>query len=186
MRSINHLTSLVSLLPLSFALPHGRQVLHEFDLTELHGTFPTAGVYGTGPINSSLGVTITYPDPSSTNGSNLTTTCSYAWPASDGVGPTDWTTCEDPSVQWRLPTNGWSNYNNYRVEFYQTLTADGAGLDATHYLTVDPGVPSDPSAYLSCLQMGKFTPTICELDGPLSALQGPVVMYASEETERPN
>ncbi|KAI0432732.1 hypothetical protein F5Y09DRAFT_339287 [Xylaria sp. FL1042] len=186
MRAINSLTSIISLLPLALSIPHGRQVLHEFDLTGLYGSFPTAGVYGTGPINSSLSVTITYPDPSSTSGANLTTSCYYAWPASISPGPTDWTACEDPSVQWRLPSKGWTSYGNYRVEFYQTLTADGAGLDATHYLDVNPTMTNDPSAYLSCLQMGKFTPTICQLNGPLSALPGPVVMYASEETARPN
>ncbi|TGJ88467.1 hypothetical protein E0Z10_g331 [Xylaria hypoxylon] len=186
MRAISTITPIVSLLPLALSIPHGRQVLHEFDITELQGTFPTNGVYGTGPIDSSLSITVTYPDPSSTGGANLTTTCSYAWPASPGPGPTDWTVCQDPSVQWRLPTNGWTSYTNYRVELYQTLTADGAGLDATHYLTFSPGGASDPSAYLSCLQMGKFNPTRCQLNGPLSAHPGPVVMYASEETARPN
>ncbi|RWA12858.1 hypothetical protein EKO27_g2234 [Xylaria grammica] len=186
MRAISTLTPIVSLLPLALAIPHGRQVVHEFDLTELHGTFPTNGVYGTGPIDSSLSISVTYPDPSSDSGANLTTTCSTAWPASIGPGPTDWATCEDSSVQWRLPADGWSSYGNYRVELYQTLTDDGAGLDATHYLTFNPSTTSDPNAYLSCLQMGKFTPTICQINGPLSRVPGPVVMYASEETARPN
>ncbi|KAI1424315.1 hypothetical protein F5Y12DRAFT_462028 [Xylaria sp. FL1777] len=186
MRPISTLTPIISLLPLALAAPYGRRQLHEFDLNSLLGTFPTAGVYGTGPIDSSISITVTYPDPSSTSGANLTTSCSYAWPASIGPGPTNWTTCEDSSVQWRLPEKGWTAYNNYRVELYQTLTADGAGLDATHYLDVNPTTTSDPSAYLSCLQMGKFTPTICELNGPLSAHPGPVVMYASEETVMPS
>ncbi|KAI1359935.1 hypothetical protein F5Y08DRAFT_318346 [Xylaria arbuscula] len=180
------ITSLIPLLPLALALPHhSRQVTNEFDLTELHGTFPTSGVYGTGPIDSSLSVTVTYPDPSSTTGARLSTTCSYAWPASIGPGPTDWTTCTDASVQWRLPADSWTSYGNYRVEVYQTLTSDGAGLDASHQLVVAPGMSSNPDAYLSCLQMGKFTPTICQLNGPLSALPGPVVMSASEESVRP-
>ncbi|KAF2972546.1 hypothetical protein GQX73_g901 [Xylaria multiplex] len=186
MRAISNITPILSLLPLALSAPHGRQAVHEFDLTGLAGSFPTDGVYGTGPIASSLSITITYPDPSSTDGENLTTTCSYSWPSSTAPGPTDWTECQDSSVQWRLPTNGWTNRGNYRVELYQTLTADGAGLDATHYLTFNPGTPSDPNAYLSCIQMGKFTPTICQIDGPLSVVRGPVVMYASEETARPN
>ncbi|KAI1346732.1 hypothetical protein F5Y01DRAFT_265266 [Xylaria sp. FL0043] len=182
----NSLAPVISLLPLAMAMPHGRQVLHEFDLTGLYGSYPTSGVYGSGPIASSLSVTITYPDPSSTSGANLTTSCRYDWPASIAPGPTDWSVCADPSVQWRLPEKGWTNYANYRVEFYQTLTPDGAGLDATHYLDFDVGATNDPSAYLSCLQMGKFQPTVCQLNGPLSALPGPVVMYASEETARPS
>ncbi|KAK5625424.1 hypothetical protein RRF57_001140 [Xylaria bambusicola] len=125
MHAISSLTSIIALLPIALALPHGRQVVHEFDLTELYGTFPTNGPYGTGPIGSSLGITVTYPDPSSTDGANLTTTCSYYWPASVGPGPIDWTACEDPSVAWRLPANDWTSYGNYRVELYQTLTADG-------------------------------------------------------------
>ncbi|KAI0903225.1 hypothetical protein F4823DRAFT_308242 [Ustulina deusta] len=185
MRAINSLTPILSLLPLALSIPHGRQVIHEFDLTELHGSFPTPGVYGTGAIASSLSITVTYPDSSSTSGANLTTTCSYAWSASTGPGPTDWTACGDASVQWRLPTDGWSSDGNFRVELYQTLTADGAGLDATHYLTMNPGATSDPNAYLSCIQMGKFTPIICQINGQLSVLRGPVVMYASEETARP-
>ncbi|KAI0508736.1 hypothetical protein F5B22DRAFT_381828 [Xylaria bambusicola] len=184
MHAISSLTSIITLLPIALAMPHGRQVVHEFDLTELHGTFPSDGPYGTGPINSSLSIKVTYPDPSSTDGANLTTTCSYAWPASVSPGPIDWTACEDPSVAWRL--NNWTSSGNYRVELYQTLTADGAGLDASHQLTVAPGMPSNPNAYLSCLQMGKFTPTVCQINGPLSALPGPVVMYASEEAVRPN
>ncbi|KAI8626764.1 hypothetical protein F5Y19DRAFT_216313 [Xylariaceae sp. FL1651] len=186
MHALSTIISLIPLLPLAVAIPHKRQTTHEFDITALNGRFPTDGPYGTGPIASSLSITVTYPDPSSTSGANLSTTCSYAWPASIAPGPTDWTVCQDPSVQWRLPANGWTNSGNYRVEVYQTLTADGAGLDATHYLTQNPGVASDPNAYLSCLQMGKFTPDVCELNGPLSAHPGPVVMYASEETARPN
>ncbi|GAP90750.1 hypothetical protein SAMD00023353_5200880 [Rosellinia necatrix] len=186
MRVISSITAIIPLLSLGQSIPHGPRAVHEFDLTELHGSFPTDGVYGTGPIASSLSITVSYPDPSSNNGANLTTSCSYAWPASIAPGPTDWTTCQDPSVEWRLPEKGWTSYRNYRVELYQTLTADGAGLDATHYLTQNPATPSDPNAYLSCIQMGKFTPTICQLNGPLSALPGPVVMYASEETARPN
>ncbi|KAI3325319.1 hypothetical protein HD806DRAFT_472924 [Xylariaceae sp. AK1471] len=186
MHAFSSVASLLPLLTLGLALPHERRTTHEFDITALSGRFPTDGPYGTGPIDSSLSITITYPDASSTSGATLSTTCSYAWPASIAPGPTAWTVCQDPSVQWRLPTNGWTNFGNYRVEIYQTLAANGAGLDATHYLTVNPGVTSDPSAYLSCLQMGKFTPDICQLNGPLSAHPGPVVMYASEETAIPS
>ncbi|KAI0096636.1 hypothetical protein GGR51DRAFT_568306 [Nemania sp. FL0031] len=183
------LISIASVLPLiahAAALPHKRQTTYEFDITALNGRFPSDGPYGTGPIDSSLSITISYPDPASTSGSTLSTTCSYSWPASTPPGPTDWTVCQDPSVQWRLPADGWTNYGNYRVEVYQTLTSDGAGLDATHILTHNPGNRSDPNAYLSCIMMGKFNPEVCQLNGPLSVQPGPVVMYATEEAARPN
>ena len=51
---------------------------------------------------------------------------------------------------------------------------------------MNPGQTSDPNAYLSCLQMGKFQPSTCQLNGPLSVHPGPVVMYATEESARPN
>ncbi|KAJ8126590.1 hypothetical protein O1611_g7049 [Lasiodiplodia mahajangana] len=186
MHVLNSITYVLPLIAHAVALPHKRQTTYEFDITGLGGKFPTDGPYGTGPIDSSLSITISYPDPSSTSGATLSTFCSYSWPASIPPGPTDWTVCEDPSVQWRLPTDGWTNFANYRVEVYQTLTPDGAGLDATHYLTQNPSMPSDPNAYLSCLQMGKFNPELCQLNGPLSVHPGPVVMYATEETARPN
>ncbi|KAJ2987090.1 hypothetical protein NUW58_g4694 [Xylaria curta] len=186
MRTLGSIAFILPLLPLGLSIPHERQVAHEFNLTGLTGTFPTSGVYGTGPIDSSLSITVTYPDASSTNDASLTTTCSYGWPASIGPGPTNWTTCQDSSVQWRLPASNWKSFGNYLVELYQTLTPDGAGLYANHTLTFNPGDRSDPNAYLSCLQMGKFTPTFCRLDGPLSVVRGPVVMSASEETARPN
>jgi hypothetical protein len=209
MHAFNKLTPLLPLFHFALALPHEKRTSHEFDITSLSGKFPSTGPYGTGPIDSSLSITITYPNPS-VSGSNLSTTCSYAWPASVNPGPTDWTVCADPSVQWRLPADGWTSSRNYRVEIYQTLSTDGwvvmvtfmvlsqhgyrlltvvtcsTGLDATHYLTVNPGVSTDPNAYLSCLVMGKFNPDLCQLNGPLSARPGPVVMYASEESARPN
>ncbi|KAI0871778.1 hypothetical protein GGS24DRAFT_503445 [Hypoxylon argillaceum] len=186
MRALSGIISIVPLLLLAVAAPHKRQTDHEFDITALNGRFPTGGPYGTGPIASSLSITINYPDASSTTGAILTTTCSYSWPASTPPGPTDWSVCEDTSVQWRLPTDGWTNFVNYRVEVYQTISPDGAGLDATHYLTQNPGMSSDPNAFLSCIQMGKFNPDVCQLNGPLSVHPGPVVMYATEETARPS
>ncbi|KAI1074811.1 hypothetical protein F5B20DRAFT_427435 [Whalleya microplaca] len=181
------LASLLPLLPLTLALPLESRAIHEFDITALSAKLPVSGTYGTGAIDSSISITVNYPDASSTTGANLTTTCSYAWPASITPGPTNWTQCTDPALQWRLPEKGWTSTTNYRVEVYQSLTDDaaGAGLDATHYLDMNPSVTSDPSAYLSCIQMGKFTPLICQLSGPLSAHPAPVVMYASEESTRP-
>src|SRR5437868_5024892 len=109
MHALSSLTSVLPLLPFALALPHKRQTAQEFEITALSGRFPVNGPYGTGPINSSLGITVTYPDASSASGATLSTTCSYAWPASIAPGPTDWTVCEDSSVQWRLPSDGWTN-----------------------------------------------------------------------------
>ncbi|CAJ2511269.1 Uu.00g068940.m01.CDS01 [Anthostomella pinea] len=184
---------LTSLLPatLALALPTSHSTrqttdLPEFDITALSGTLPEGGPYGTSPsLTSSLIITVTYPSPADA-ATRLTTTCSTQWPAT-APGPTDWATCADGALQWRLPEKGWTSDLNFRVEVYLATGDDvaGPGLDATHYLDQNPGDTSDPSAYLSCIQMGKFTPLTCQINGPLSAHSGSVVMYASTETARP-
>ncbi|KAF2714498.1 hypothetical protein K504DRAFT_5167 [Pleomassaria siparia CBS 279.74] len=180
------LTSLLLTLPLALARPLDPRAIHEFSITSLSATLPIDGPQGTGPIDSNIGITVAYPDAASTSGANSSTTCSFAWPASTPPGPTDWTPCVDTALEWRLPANGWTSQRNYRVEIYQTLTSDGAGLSATHNLKMNPGQSTDPDAYLSCIQMGKFTPDRCQLNGPLSARPGPVIMSAVEESARPS
>ncbi|KAI1818193.1 hypothetical protein GGS20DRAFT_344925 [Poronia punctata] len=188
MYSLRNLASIVSFLPLALSAPtHKRETAQEFQITALNGRFPTDGPYGTGPIASSLSITISYPDSSSSASNGvLSTTCSYSWSSEIAPGPTAWSACEDPSLQWRLPAAGWTSTRNFRVEVYEGLQADGAGLTASHYLTMHPGDSSDPNAYLSCIQMGKFTPDVCQIDGSLSAQHGPVVMSAEEVAARPS
>ncbi|CAJ2513296.1 Uu.00g014150.m01.CDS01 [Anthostomella pinea] len=175
------LTSLFTLIPLALALPLEQRDTQVFNITLLSATVPEGGPYGSGPIDSHISVSLAYEDAT---GAAQSTTCSYDWPASIAPGPTDWTACADDTMTWRLPADGWTSTADYLVEFYKQTTLEGAGLDASHYLTMNPGQTSDPNAYLSCLQMGKTAPLTCELDGPLSAQTGPVVMSASEETAR--
>ncbi|KAI0397365.1 hypothetical protein F5Y17DRAFT_455026 [Xylariaceae sp. FL0594] len=158
-----------------------------FEITALSGTFPSTGPYGTGPIASSLQITLSYPSPDDATNASATTTCSYSWPSTTPPGPTDWTECADPSLQWRLPADGWTGVGNYVVEVYECLSGDGvtSGLLATHGLAMRPAQPSDPDAYLSCLQMGSFTPYVCTIDGPLSARHGAVVMDVEAVDARP-
>lgn len=122
-------TKLLSLLPLlSFALAtplEQRDITQEFNITSLHGKFPSADPYGTGPIDSNLDITITYVDPKSTTGEIINTTCSYSWPKIVTPGGTDWTSCKDSSVEWRLPKEDWYSCYWFRVQVYQTLASDG-------------------------------------------------------------
>ena len=98
---------------------------YEFDITALSASLPVDGVYGTGPRDAPISITVTYPDPSSTSGGTLSTTCDHLWPASTPPSPFEWTPCADPALQWHLPADGWTNAGNYRVDLYQTLEADG-------------------------------------------------------------
>ncbi|KAI1104091.1 hypothetical protein F4804DRAFT_206239 [Jackrogersella minutella] len=178
---------LTSLLPLlSHALPVSPRDAPEFAISSLSATFPYPGVYGVDSVNSFVNVALTYPDASSTNGSTLSTSCRVDWPAGTNPGPTAWTPCTDAAVQFRLPADGWTSDTNFRVEFWEQLTSDGSGLDATNYLTFDPGNSSDPNAYLFCLQMGKFNPLTCTLTGPYGESARTVVMSGTEESARPN
>ncbi|KAI1112404.1 hypothetical protein F5Y14DRAFT_271856 [Nemania sp. NC0429] len=182
-----HITkSIISFIifPLAQSLPQKHQPKNEFQITALNGKFPVSGPYGTGPIESSLSVTINYPDLS-TSGSALSTTCSHSWPAGTPPGPTNWTACKSPAVQWRLPAAGWHSISNYRVEFWAS-NSNGTGSHATQDLTQNPSKQNDPNAFLSCLQMGKTTPQMCQLNGPLSAHAGPVVIPGRKAKSRPN
>ncbi|KAI1499409.1 hypothetical protein F5X99DRAFT_389859 [Biscogniauxia marginata] len=180
------LTSLFSLFSLALALPLEPRDAPEFNITSLSATFPYPGVYGVDSVNSFVNIALTYPDASSTNGATLSTTCRVDWPAGTNPGPTAWTPCANTALQFRLPADGWTGTTNFRVEVWETLTADGAGLDATHYLTSNPGNPSDPNAYMFCLQMGKFNPLTCTLTGPYGQSPRTVVMSATSESARPN
>ncbi|KAI1195349.1 hypothetical protein F5X97DRAFT_326593 [Nemania serpens] len=181
MHIISSITSIFIICQLGHSLP---QKHHEFQITALHGKFPVNGPYGTGRIESSLSVTINYSN-SSTSRPALTTTCDHSWPASTNPGPTDWAGCQNPSVQWRLPAGGWNTFSNYRLEFW-TSKSNGTGFHATQDLTQNPGAANDPNAFLSCLQMGKMSPEICQLNGPLSAHAGPVVMVGHKANVRPS
>ncbi len=119
------LASGLSLLSLAIALPLESRATYEFDITALSASLPVDGVYGTGPRDSPISITVTYPDASSSDDSTLSTTCNYVWPSGTSPGPTDWTPCDNADLQWRLPANGWTSRTNYRVEVYQTLTDSG-------------------------------------------------------------
>ncbi|KAI0888080.1 uncharacterized protein GGS22DRAFT_155049 [Annulohypoxylon maeteangense] len=181
------ITSLLPLLSLSLALPlEPRDTTTDFTLTSLGATFPYSGVYGDESVNSHVNVGLSYPDPSSTSGATLNTTCSVSWPAGTNPGPTAWTPCADGKVQFRLPTNGWTSTTNFRVEFWEQLNSDGSGLEATHYIQMDPSNPSNPAAVMFCLQMGKFNPLTCSLTGPYGQTPRTVSMAATEESAIPS
>ncbi|KAI0123925.1 hypothetical protein BJ170DRAFT_637589 [Xylariales sp. AK1849] len=157
----------------------------QFEITALTSSLPVGPPYGTGNIDFSIRITVTYPEPTFLTNETLSTTCSHIWPAGTSPGPTDWAACQDALVQWRLPSDGWTNDANYKVEFFETL--DGAsGLDGSHYLDMNPGNTSDPNAYLSCIQYGKFQPRTCQLGGALSVQQPPVIIPTTEKSTRPN
>ncbi|KAI1468601.1 uncharacterized protein F4812DRAFT_423786 [Daldinia caldariorum] len=180
------LTSVLSLLSPALALPLEPRDTPEFKITSLGATFPYPGVYGVDSVNSFVNIAVTYPDPSSTSGATLDTTCRVDWPAGTNPGPTEWTPCANPALQFRLPADGWTSYTNFRVELFEELASDGSGLDASHILTSNPGNSSDPNAYMFCLQMGKFNPLTCTLTGPMGQSQRTVVMPTTEESARPN
>ncbi|KAI1187506.1 hypothetical protein F5B17DRAFT_440269 [Nemania serpens] len=184
MHILRSIVSLFLVYPFAHSFPQKHQPKYEFQITSLSGRFPVKGPYGTGPMKSSLSLTISYPDFSTSSAAH-TTTCDHSWPAGTHAGPTDWIVCQDPSVQWRLPAGGWKSFSKFRLEFWVS-TSDGAGFHAPQDLTQNPGNPSDPNAYLSCLQMGKMSPEMCQLNGPLSAHPGPVVMVGHKATARPN
>ncbi|KAI2462820.1 hypothetical protein F4781DRAFT_172355 [Annulohypoxylon bovei var. microspora] len=186
MHSQTIITSLLPLLSLSLALPLEPRDTPEFTLTSLSATFPDPGVYGVDAVDSFVNVALTYPDASSTSGATLDTTCSVNWAYGTNPGPTAWTPCADTAVQFRLPTDGWTSTTNFRVEFWEQLTSDGSGLDATHYIDMNPGNPSDPNAVMFCLQKGKFNPLTCTLTGPYGESATTVSMAATEESAIPN
>ncbi|KAI1403218.1 hypothetical protein F4819DRAFT_236757 [Hypoxylon fuscum] len=180
------LTSLLPLSSLALALPLESRDAPEFTLTSLSATFPYPGVYGVDEVDSFVDISLTYPDSSSANGATLTTTCGVNWPKGTTPGPTAWTPCANTALQFRLPADGWTSNTNFRVEVWETLTADGAGLDASHIIASDPGNSSNPNALMFCLQKGKFNPLTCTLTGPYGSTPETVVMPATAESARPN
>ncbi|KAI1208188.1 uncharacterized protein F4807DRAFT_461914 [Annulohypoxylon truncatum] len=178
--------SLLPLLSLSRALPLEVRDVPDFTLTSLDATFPYSGVYGDESVNSFVNVALSYQNPSSTIVDTLNTTCGVSWPAGTNPGPTNWTNCADTNMQFRLPTDGWTSTTNFRVEFWEQLTSDGSGLEATHYIEMDPSDPTNPAAVMFCLQKGKFNPLTCSLTGPYGESATTVSMTATEETARPN
>ncbi|CAN8099911.1 unnamed protein product [Discula destructiva] len=96
----------------------------QFEITALSQNLPVSGPYGTGDIATTLALTISYPDPAGSN-TRLSTKCSYTWPVGVLNG-TEWTDCEDPAVQWRLPAAEYTSGTNFLVELFETLdAADG-------------------------------------------------------------
>ncbi|KAK6069385.1 hypothetical protein SCUP234_10697 [Seiridium cupressi] len=179
--------SLLPVLPLTLAHPLQPRDTSEFTITSLSATFPYPyPPYGLDSVDSFVGVAVTYPDASSTDGATLSTTCRVDWPAGTNPGPTAWAECADPALQFRLPTDGWTGTTNFNVELFQTTTSTGTGLDASHILTSNPGNSSDPNAYMFCLQKGKFNPLTCTLTGPYGQTQRTVVLSTSGVSSRPN
>lgn len=98
-----------------------RQTDAQFEITSLSENLPVGPPYGTGNIATTLALTVSYPDPNGVSGM-LSTTCSYTWHVGVLNG-TDWTTCLDPALQWRLPAADYTSGTNFSVELFETLTA---------------------------------------------------------------
>ncbi|KAI0403088.1 hypothetical protein F4802DRAFT_323743 [Xylaria palmicola] len=173
-------------LPLAYALPLEPRDAPEFTITGLSATFPyPSSPYGDPTVDSHLDISVTYPDPASSTGATLSTTCSLNWPEGTDPAPTAWTPCADPSLQFRLPAEGWTSTTKFTVELWEELTAAGTGLDASHLITSNPGNPSDPNAFMFCVQKGKFNPLTCTLTGPFGQAPRTVVLPAVEQSSRP-
>ncbi|KAI0151745.1 hypothetical protein GGR57DRAFT_513701 [Xylariaceae sp. FL1272] len=179
------LISSLTLLSSAGASFNDAQVDSQFLITSLTGKFTAQGSDAGSPIDASLKITLSYPINGTTS-ETTETVCNLGWPKTDGPGPTGWTLCDTPAVQWRIPPNGWSSTHNFHIDIFQILNYNGAGLYGTHGLIVNPGNTSNPDAYLSCLQMGKFEPDTCTINGPLSAQTGSVVVPAEPMAKKPS
>ncbi|KAH6646226.1 hypothetical protein BKA67DRAFT_96879 [Truncatella angustata] len=187
MHSSGILTSVLAVVPLALSHPLNTRDAQDFTITSLSATFPYPyPPYGLDSVDSFVSIAVSYPDVSSTSGGTLSTTCRVDWPAGTSPGSTNWTTCGDGALQFRLPADGWTSTTNFGVELFETVSADGSGLDASHILTSNPGNPSDPNAFMFCLQKGKFNPLTCTLTGPYGVSARTVVLTATEESVRPN
>lgn len=122
-------TALISLLPiLSLALAHPLRPRDgpEFNITSLSATFPyPQSPFGVDSVDSFVNIAVTYTDVSSTDAAPLSTTCRVDWAAGNAPGPTAWTPCADPTLQFRLPADGWTSTTNFRVELWEELTPEG-------------------------------------------------------------
>ncbi|KAI1339093.1 hypothetical protein F5Y15DRAFT_384773 [Xylariaceae sp. FL0016] len=179
--------ALIGILPsLSFglALPLQARDTSEFNITGLSATFPYPGFDGVDEVDSYVSISVSYPAPASTDGAALSTTCRVDWAKGTDPGPTEWTPCVDTSMQFRLPADGWTNDENFRVELWEDLS-DGSGLDASHILKAGPAYGGDPDAYMFCIQKGKFNPLTCDFTGPYGSTHNTVVMPTTEESTRP-
>ncbi|KAI0383664.1 hypothetical protein F5Y04DRAFT_269928 [Hypomontagnella monticulosa] len=182
MHSQNILTRLLPLFSLGLALPLEARDATDFNITSLSATFPYPGVYGVDSVNSFVEIALSYPDPASSDAS-LTTTCRVDWPAGTPPAATAWAACADPDVVFRIASL--TSTNNFSVGVFQQRSVDGEGLSATHVLTSNPGNPSDPNAYMFCLQKGKFNPLTCSLTGPYGSTPRIVEMTSVAVAERP-
>lgn len=98
-----------------------RQTDAQFEITSLSENLPVGPPYGTSNIATTLALTVSYPDPTGASGI-LSTACSYTWSVAVLSG-TEWTTCTDPALQWRLPAANYTSGTNFLVELFETLTA---------------------------------------------------------------
>ncbi|KAI1264920.1 hypothetical protein F5Y18DRAFT_71007 [Xylariaceae sp. FL1019] len=177
------LTLIPSLLGLALAKPISRQSSPTFTITDLSATYPYPfPPYGLDEVDSHLTISVTYPtvsDPTATT----STTCTISWPKGTPPAPSStWTPCSDPTLEFRLPVSGWSSDTHFTVEFWETTSSEGAGLQGSTLLTSGP---ADPSGKLFCIQKGKFNPLTCTFNGPFGSTQNTVVIPAVEESQQP-
>ncbi|ETS86296.1 hypothetical protein PFICI_00124 [Pestalotiopsis fici W106-1] len=181
---------LATALPLvSYAIARpleSRDASTDITITKLSATFPSSGPYGDPEVDSFVTISVTYPDPAAADSATLSTTCTVSWPSGTDPAPTEWTDCVDPTLSFRLPTDGWTSTGNFQVELWETLTSDGAGLDAAHLLRMNPSDPSSADSLLWCQTYGKFTATQCTLSGPYGQTPRTVTISATEGSARPN
>lgn len=126
------LTAAISPFPLvSLALPlESRDPPRGFNITSLMATLPYIGVYGSGPVDSFLTITVSYPHlppppPPNTNDAPSETKCTFNWPKGTAPHAFEWSPCDDPTLQWRLPADGWTYQTDYVVELFLPTTTDG-------------------------------------------------------------
>lgn len=59
---------------------------------------------------------------------------------------------------------------------YAVLTMDFRSPKLDGSVKITSNNQQDPNAYLTCIQMGKFQPSSCNLNGPLSGGKAPIVI----------
>ncbi|KAL9106455.1 MAG: hypothetical protein Q9227_008543 [Pyrenula ochraceoflavens] len=132
-------------------------------------SFPVGPPYGTSSsFAPSIQFTLDYPP----NGAS--TTCSYTWPAGSQGSATSWTACADSSVQFQFPADGYVALGNFVLAVRETSSPNLSGS-----VKITSNNQQDPNAYLSCIQYGKFQPSTCQLNGPLSGGKAPITIAAN-------
>lgn len=115
------LASTVLAAPTTKSILKTRQTTPQFSITALSQNLPVGPPYGTGAIATTLSLTVSYPDPAGSD-ATLSTVCSYTWPVGVLNG-TDWTDCQDASLQWRLPAAEYVGGTDFLVELFETVAA---------------------------------------------------------------